>query len=335
MHITEFKPIEMEIVILDSGYKSYDFEKGLFEQESFRLKIFPTYKGDATEKKDFAKNADGILVRHTLINEAFLEGLKNLKAVVRYGVGYDNVDVEACSRNGIKVANVQGYANHSVSDHALALLFSCTRALWDTKSQISEKFAAPPVPDIFELHDKTLGIVGIGRIGSEFCKKASPLFAQVLACDPYKPEDHFDSLHACRTGLDELLAASDVISVHCNLTAETKHLFDQDTFSKMKKRPVIINTSRGEVICEKALLDALNTGKIHSAGLDVFEDEPATENQRELIAHPRTICTGHYAWYSDRAATELQKRAALNLYHFLTGQPVEDCLNDQPLGKTR
>lgn len=317
----------MEIVIIDSGYKSYAFEKEIFEGNGFNLKIHPTYKGDPAEKKEFAKNADGILVRHTTIDEAFLSGMKNLKAVVRYGVGYDNVDVGACTRHGVKVANVQGYANHSVSDHAMALMFACTRALWDPHLQLVQKFAAPPVPDIFELHDKTLGIIGIGRIGSEFCKKASPLYQQVIACDPYKPETHFAQLSAQQVTLDELLEKSDVISIHCNLTEETKHLLDYNAFSKMKKRPVIINTSRGEVICEKALFEALDADKIHSAGLDVYEDEPVTGNQQGLTNHPRTVCTGHYAWYSDQAASELQRRAALNLFNFLTGNPVEDCLN--------
>lgn len=317
----------MEIVILDSGYKSYDFEKVLFEKNGFRLKIFPTYQGEKEEKKKFAENADGILVRHTQIDEEFLDGLKNLKAVVRYGVGYDNVDVSACTKFGIKVANVQGYANHSVSDHAMALMFSCTRGMWDIKSQLTQKFASPPVPEVFELHDKTLGIIGLGRIGSEFCKKASPLFKQVLAADPYKPDIHFNLISARKVALHELLENSDVISIHCNLTSETNHLLDVMAFSLMHKRPVVINTSRGEVIDEKALLDALKSGKIHSAGLDVYENEPTNANQDELINHPRTICTGHYAWYSDSAAMELQKRAALNLLNFLTGKPVEDCLN--------
>lgn len=95
----------------------------------------------------------------------------------------------------------------------------------------------------------------------------------------------------------------------------------------MNRKPVLINTARGEVIDEKALLDALNSRNIHSAGLDVFEDEPVTTRQNELINHPRTICTGHYAWYSDRSILELQKRAALNLFNLLEGKPVEDCLN--------
>src|SRR5690554_896077 len=162
----------MEIVILDSGYKSYDFERALFEQQSFILKIYPAYTGSITDKIDFAKGADGLLVRHTIIDECFLSSMSNLKAVVRYGIGYDNIDVEACTRYGIKVANVQGYATQSVSEHALALMLACSRGIWNTKSQLFEKFAAPPVDDIFELHDKTLGIIGLGRIGSAFGKKA-------------------------------------------------------------------------------------------------------------------------------------------------------------------
>jgi D-3-phosphoglycerate dehydrogenase / 2-oxoglutarate reductase len=317
----------MEIAIIDSGYNSYAFEQELFEKNGFRIKIFPGYKGDNSAKRDFAKNSDGILVRHTPIDESFLSGMMNLKAVVRYGVGYDNIDIEACTRHGVKVANVQGYANHAVSDHALALMFSCTRALWNTESQIREGFASPPVPDIIELHDKTLGIIGIGRIGSIFCKKAAPLFKEIIACDPYKPDIHFMQLSAHRVNLNELLEMADVITLHCNLTLETKHLLGKEQFLLMSKKPVIINTSRGEVINEVALLDALNSGKIHSAGIDVYEDEPVTDRQNSLIKHPRTICTGHYAWYSDISMTELQQKAATNLLNLLRGKKVDDCLN--------
>jgi D-3-phosphoglycerate dehydrogenase len=317
----------MEIVILDSGYKTYDFERDLFGDNGFSLKIHSDFKGNSFEKREFAKNADGILVRHTPIDEVFLSGMKNLKAVVRYGVGYDNIDVEACTKRGIKVANVQGYANHAVSDHAVALMLSCTRAMWHTGLQLSEKFASPPVPDVIELHDKTVGIIGIGRIGSVFSKKAAPFFKNVIACDPYKPDSHFNELSLQRVELNELLEISDVISIHCNLTKETRHLLNSGTFRLMTKRPVIINTSRGEVISEPALLEALSTGKIHSAGLDVYEDEPITIRQKEIVNHPRIICTGHYAWYSDKSMLELQRRAAINLLNFLLGNEVEDRLN--------
>jgi D-3-phosphoglycerate dehydrogenase / 2-oxoglutarate reductase len=317
----------MKIVILDSGYKSYQFEKELFEENGFELKIHPTYKGEKAEKVQFAKDADGILVRHTRIDEEFLSEMKNLKALVRYGVGYDNIDVAACSRFGVKVANVQGYANHAVSDHALALMFSCSRALWNTKQQITERFAAPPVEDIFELHDKTLGIIGLGRIGSVLGKKAASLFKEIIAADPYKTQKYCNRFSVRKVDLTELLQTSHVISLHCNLTEETRHILNEKTFSATGKKPVIINTSRGETIDEMALIQALNTCKIHSAGLDVFENEPTSELQKPLINHPRIICTGHYAWYSDYAAVELQKRAAQNLLNLLKGKEVEDSLN--------
>jgi D-3-phosphoglycerate dehydrogenase len=253
--------------------------------------------------------------------------MKNLKAVVRYGVGYDNIDLEACTKFGVKVSNVQGYANHSVSEHALAMILACSRGMWDTKNQLTKKFAAPPVEDIFELHDKTLGIIGLGRIGSELSKKVMPLFQEVIAVDPYKTQKYCNRFSVRKVELEELLETSDVVSIHCNLTEETTHILNAHAFNAMKKRPVIINTSRGETIDEKDLLDALQNNKIHSAGLDVFENEPTTEAQESLINHPRTICTGHYAWYSDRAAIELQKRAAKNLFDFLTDVEVNDRLN--------
>lgn len=317
----------MDIVILDSGYKDYSFEKELFEGDGFNLRIFPTYKGEKSDKMEFAKNADGILVRHTLIDEEFLRTCKNLKAVVRYGVGYDNVDVEACTKFGVKAANVQGYGNHSVSDHALALLLSCARGMWNTKNQLIEKFATPPVEDIIELHDKTLGIIGLGRIGSVLAGKVKPLFQEVIACDPYKTQKYCKRFSVRKVDFDELLRTSDVISIHCNLTAETRNILNEKAFSEMKKRPVIINTSRGETMDEATLFNALQSNKIHSAGIDVYCNEPTTTAQEKLINHPRTICTGHYAWYSDLAAIELQKRAATNLYNFLTGLDVEDKLN--------
>jgi D-3-phosphoglycerate dehydrogenase len=317
----------MEVVILDSGYRSYAFERELFEKNGFALKIYPGYKGPQSEKIAFAKIADGILVRHTKIDEEFLSEMKNLKAVVRYGVGYDNINIEACSRYNVKAANVQGYANHAVSDHALALILCCARALWDPMQQLTRSFATPPAEDVLELHEKTLGIIGVGRIGSELCRKAKHLFKEVTGYDPYKPASHFRQLSLRQVSLDELLQCSDVISLHCNLTGETRYLLDEEQFNMIKKRPVIINTSRGEVIREESLLDALNSGKIHSAGLDVYEDEPVTKKQSGLINHPRTICTGHYAWYSERSMPELQRRAALNLLNLLKGLPVEDGLN--------
>jgi D-3-phosphoglycerate dehydrogenase len=317
----------MQVAVIDAGYDDYSFEAGLFKTSGYQLAIFPEYKGSREAKLKLAAQASGILVRHTIINDEFLDACPQLQAIVRYGVGYDNIDIEACTQRRVKVANVQGYANHSVSEHALALLLGCSRGMWDTNKQVTDGFAAPPCNDVFELHDKILGIIGLGRIGSELSKKAHPLFKQIVASDPYKSQDYFSALHVKKVDLPELLETADVISLHCNLTAETTHILNDTTFAAMKKRPVIINSSRGETIDEKALLAALNNKQIHSAGIDVFEDEPTTSKQDALLNHNRTICTGHYAWYSNRSAIELQKRAAKNLLALLQNKIIEDSLN--------
>ena len=174
----------MNIVVIDPGYDSYVHEKQLFEQEGFGFQVFQGHRHDLEGKLAFAKDAIGILLRWTQVDEAFFSRLPNLKVIVRYGVGYDNIDLSAAERNGVRVANVQSYANNSVSDHALALLFSCARLLHLGQSSVIKNFGAPPSEDILELAGKTLGIIGLGGIGGTLCRKTQHLFERILAADP-------------------------------------------------------------------------------------------------------------------------------------------------------
>ncbi|MBN2410212.1 hypothetical protein JXQ31_00885 [candidate division KSB1 bacterium] len=315
------------VAILDTGYDSYDYEQELFTDAGYRLEIFPGKRHDREGKKLFARDAVGLFVRWTEINDDFLGAALQVKAIVRYGVGYDNIDLNAATRHNVSVANVQGYANHSVSDHAIAMMYTCARALPAGQKSLKTKFAAPPIKQIFEFHDKTLGIIGLGRIGGALCRKVCPLFKTVLATDPYIPDERFVKLGAEKTGLDDLLRRSDVISIHCNLTEETTNLIHAARINLMQKKPILINTSRGPVLNEDDLFTALQAGKFHSIGMDVFCDEPPLANRDALISHPRVIATGHYAWYSTNASVELQKRAANNLLSMLDGHTPEDCLN--------
>jgi len=315
------------VIVLDGGYPSYDYEEKLLRNAGFVFQVYNGDREDLERKIEFARDAVGIFIRWSKLDEHFFSRLPNLKAVVRYGVGYDNIDLQAASARGVKVANVQGYANHAVSDHALAMMYACARCLPMGQKLIHKKFGQPPNEHIFEFHDKTLGIVGLGRIGGTLCKKSVGLFKQVLAFDPYKPDSHFRELGAIRSDLKTLLIESHVISLHCNLTKETTCLIDSKAFEKMFRQPILINTARGPVVDEEALLNALNTSAIHSAGLDVYWDEPPTHRQLALLKHPRVIATGHYAWYSDTAAVELQRRAAKNMVALLQGKIPEDCLN--------
>ncbi len=315
------------IVVLDTGYKSYEIERSLLEENGYILELFPGDRDDYEGKRRFASDAVGLFVRWTKLDSDFFSCTPNLRAISRYGVGFDNINLTDATCSGIKVANVSNYANHSVSDHALALMFSLVRAIPQSAKTLHSAYTQPGREDVFELHDKTLGIIGLGRIGGTFSLKAGHLFKEVLAVDPYIPESRFAGCGARKVSLTELFEKSHVISIHCNLTPETRHIIDRKAFSLMKKSPVLINTSRGGTVDEEALKYALGNKLIHSAGLDVFEDEPPGESMKEVLAHPDVLATGHNAWYSVSSMNELQRRAAANLIALLNGEQVEDCLN--------
>lgn len=315
------------VVVIDTGYKSYELEQRLMEETGYVFEVFPGARDDYKGKRIFAADACGLFVRWTRLDNDFFAHTPELRAISRYGVGFDNIDLADATRYGIKVSNVTNYANHAVSDHALALIFSLIRGLPQSVENLLPAYTQPGREDVFELHDKTLGIIGLGRIGGTLSKKAKNLFREVLAVDPYIAESRFAECGARKVSMHELLQKSHVISVHCNLTEETRHIIDRKAFSVMINKPVLINTSRGGTIDEDALKDALQRGLIHSAGLDVYRDEPPGEDMMEVIKHPHVLATGHNAWYSISSMYELQRRAAANLIGLLNGDQVEDCLN--------
>ena len=315
------------VAVLDTGYESYDAERSVLEPEGYSLAIYPGSAVDTAAKCAFAGKAAGLLIRWTIIDRDFLRQNPRLKAIVRYGAGYENIDLPAASEFGVRVANVRGYGNHAVSDHALALIYACARAIPSGQKAIAQKFGAPPIDRIVELHDKTLGIIGLGRIGGTLSSKARHLFGRVVAVDPYIEPARFGLHGAEQVSLGELLETSDVISLHCNLTVETEDMIGDGEFRMMKRKPILINTARGPVIQQEGLRRALDAGLIHSAGIDVFNSEIASELPRWMLDHPSIIATGHYAWYSEYAHRELQRRAAQNLLAMLQGDIPEDCLN--------
>ena len=317
------------VSVLDTGYEGFSYEEDLLTRNGYEFDVWPGDKGDVEGKIRFAAGAAGLMLRWTVVDDSFLSCVSGLRAIVRYGVGYDNIDVPAATRAGIKVANVQNYGNQSVSDHALALMYACARGLPEGQKTIRDKLGIAPFERVFEFHEKTIGIVGLGRIGGTLCGKVRHLFGEVVACDPYIDPARFDELGAKRVDFAGLLEQSDVISIHCNLTDETTGLFNASAFRAMEKCPIVVNTSRGPVIDETALLSALDEHRIHSAGIDVFHTEIASELPDALVDHPKVIATGHYAWFSERSHVELQRRAADNLLCMLNGGTPDDCLNPE------
>ena len=315
------------VVILDGGYESYAVEEDLIGSAGFALERFMGEDGDTEGKLAFAAGAVGAFVRWTEFDDDAFVRLPELKCLLRYGIGYDNIDIPAATARGVKVCNVQGYASHAVTDHALALIFGCVRGLSMAPRQVCENFVSPPRNDLPEVKDLTLGVVGVGRIGGTLCTRAKGLFARVIACDPYVSPERFAEVGAESVDFETLVREADVISLHCNLTEETRDLIDAEAIANTRRDAVLINTSRGPVVVEEPLLDALNEGRLFAAGLDVFRDEPPTEKQRALIDHERVIATGHYAWFSTVSHETLQRKASENMAAMLNGETPEDCLN--------
>jgi D-3-phosphoglycerate dehydrogenase len=236
-------------------------------------------------------DADIVIVRSaTKVKGPVLEALKNCKLILRGGVGLDNIDVEGAKAKGIKVDNTPEAATASVAELALGLMFALARHIVRGTVGIKNGLWEKKELEGWELGGKTLGILGYGRIGQELAKRAKALGMNVIAYRRHEFQDEY----AKRVTLDELYAQSDFISIHLPLTPETKYFVNKESFDKMKDGVFIINVARGGVVDEKALLEALKSGKVKGAALDVFEVEPP-ENplQNELIQHPNVICTPH------------------------------------------
>jgi D-3-phosphoglycerate dehydrogenase len=216
----------------------------------------------------------------------------NLRVIARTGVGFDAIDLKACDDHQVVVATTPGVNHHSVAEHALAMLMTLGRGLPEQDHRVRtndwERIAWP------RIMGQTIGIVGLGRIGMALAWRAAGLGMKVLA---YEPFPHRDSVQQHRievVGLDELLSRSDVVSLHCPMAPETHHMINADSIAKMKDSAVLINTSRGKLVDETALYDALSNGRLRAAGLDVFETEPLPTDS-PLIGLKNVIFSGHVA----------------------------------------
>uniref|UniRef100_A0A7V3ZYT5 3-phosphoglycerate dehydrogenase n=2 Tax=candidate division WOR-3 bacterium TaxID=2052148 RepID=A0A7V3ZYT5_UNCW3 len=236
-------------------------------------------------------DADIVIVRSaTKVKGPVLEALKNCKLILRGGVGLDNIDVEGAKAKGIKVDNTPEASSASVAELALGFMFALARHIVRGTVGIKNGLWEKKELEGWELAGKTLGILGYGRIGHELAKRAKALGMNVIAYRRHEFQDEY----AKRVTLDELYAQSDFISIHLPLTPETKYFVNKEAFDKMKDGVFIINVARGGVVDEKALLEALKSGKVRGAALDVFEVEPPEDPlHNELIQHPNVICTPH------------------------------------------
>ncbi|MFB0565132.1 MAG: D-2-hydroxyacid dehydrogenase [Candidatus Aminicenantaceae bacterium] len=244
----------------------------------------------------------------TKITSPVIDAASNLELIVRAGIGLDNIDVAAAKTKGIQVANTPAATSISVAEHTFGLMLATVRNHGKANLSMKEHKWEKKALSGTELYEKNLGIIGGGRIGQEVAKRAIAFGMNVIAYDIIKIETDLDIK---QVSLEELLSLSDIISLHLPLTEETKHMISEKEFEKMKEGVILINASRGGTVDEKALIEALNSGKVRAAAIDVFEKEPPEDFS--LIDHPNVIATPHIG----AAAKEGQKRAGLEVVNIL------------------
>jgi len=309
-----------QVVITDCPWQDISVEREVLAQVGISLS-----KSDCRnpeEVTEACRDADALLVGWAPINRQVIESLTRCRIIVRYGTGYDNVDVAAATSAGIAVANNPDYCVEEVATHSLAMLLACHRQLFPLTRDVAEGIWDPTrsMARMPRLSEQTLGIVGYGRIGRKLAEMATGLLKNVLIYDP--------QLHEAGKGitLEHLLANSDYISVHAPLTDDTHHLFNAERLARMKQSAYLINCSRGQLVDTEALVRALEANMLGGAALDVFEAEPLPAGH-PLRNMRNVVLTPHAAWYSTGAEHDLRANPAKKVRDYLMGKRVE-LLND-------
>jgi D-3-phosphoglycerate dehydrogenase / 2-oxoglutarate reductase len=309
----------MKVVITDHRFPGVDHERRAVETAGGQLFVIQTT--DEATLLHLCTDADAILSARAPITRRVIQALDRCRIIVRYGIGVDTIDIAAATERGIMVANVPDYCVDEVSDHALTLLLTLSRQITHALALAkNDRWSTADMPALHRLKGQTCGLFGAGRIGLLLAKKLRTLGIHVIATDPYLSEDLAREASIETVPFYELLMRSDFISIHAPLTDRTAHIFNADSFSKMKATAYLINTARGGLIAESDLLNALDSGAIAGAALDVLESETAVTQVRSLLVrHPKILVTPHIAWLSEEARDSLQQRAIAQVLECLRG----------------
>ena len=306
------------IAITDSPFPSLDPAKKALER------LNPEYRMSKSSSAEdilaVARDADAVLVTYAKLNGDLLRQLKKCKAIGRFGLGVDNIDLPVAKECGIAVNYVPDYCLREVSDHAMALLLALARKVtFANKLVQSGRWEVPPIVPLRRLEGQVLGLIGFGNIPRALAPKAKAFGFKVLTYDPYVNIEAATAAGVESVSFDDLLARSDFISVHAPLQPATRGLMNAKAFAKMKKGAFLINTARGPLIDEAALVAALNSGKLGGAGLDVLTVEPPAKDS-PLIGRDNVILTPHTGFYSVEALEELQTKCASDVARVLSGE---------------
>lgn len=309
----------LKVVVTDQVFPDVELERAALDEVGAELVVADGTRDGALAE---AADADALLNTYLPLDAAFFAGLTRCKVVARYGIGVDNVDLDAARAGGVVVTNVPDYCLEEVATHALALILSLVRKVPESSRLLDEgAWGVEQVRPIARLSELTVGLLGYGRIARHLAALMRPTGATVLAHDPYVTEADDGTLIV---GFEELLRRSDVLSLHAPLTELTRGIINADSLSKLPDGAVVVNTSRGPLVRMDDLIVELQSGRLR-AGLDVFETEPLEPDALRGI--PGLIGTPHTAYYSEASLRESQRKAVTQVIKVLSGEPPDYSVN--------
>ena len=306
------------VTLTDQVFPTLDIEREILSTIGATLEVLSAGTPEAIRAE--AAQADAVLTTYAPIDAETLAALERCLIISRYGIGVDNIDLEAARERGVVVTNVPDYCVEEVADHTLALLLAAVRkiSLGDRLVHAGE-WGIAGVRPIHRLRGRKLGLVGFGHIGVQVARRGVAFGLEVIAFDPYVPAERMDAENVGRAEtLDDLLPACDVVSIHVPLVPATRGLIGADAVSRMRDDAILINTSRGPIVSTEAVVAALRQGRLGAACLDVFETEPPPAELVDGV--PNLIATPHAAFYSEEAIAESQTRAAQAIVDVLGGR---------------
>jgi D-3-phosphoglycerate dehydrogenase len=306
------------VIVADCDHQSIDIERAVLADVCAQV----PWLACRTEDEVIAQCADGeaIIIMYAPMTRRVLRHLPRCRIIARYGVGVDTVDLQAAAELGIVVSNVPDYGTHEVSDHALAMMLCLTRKIAYASSLVKQgQWDFRLMYPVHRHQVQTIGIIGVGRIGSAMAHKTHAMGMRVIAHDPYVRRDRVAD-YITLVGLDDVLRQADVVSVHCPLSESTRNMLDEKMLGLMKPSAYLINTARGSIVDEAALDAMLGEKRLAGAAMDVFSREPGAPSH-PLFRHDNFLATPHMAWHSEESAQELKRKAAEEVRRVLRGEP--------------
>lgn len=317
----------MKVVITDYTFDNLDIETKMLEPAGCQV-VGQKIGRDPQQLIPLVKDADCVITQFAPVNAEVIGAMQKCKIIVRYGIGVDNVDLKAAAAKNIPVCNVPDYCIDEVADHTLAMILDLTRKITVNAAKVKADGwgLAEPITALFAMKDITVGVVGFGRIGREVAIRLKAFKCKILVFDPVVDASTAQSAGVTAVSLDELLRASDLVTLHCPSNEKTQYMINAKSIATMKPGAMLVNTSRGTLVRTDDLVAALQNGHISAAALDVTDPEPIPPNH-PLVKMNNVIITAHYASASPRAVETLRRGVANVVAIALRGQKLPNVVN--------